>query len=251
MFQYFRHFVFSDCLHLSNCFSNYIRYLLLIFYDTCCIFWPAIGCCILQMLVYLCFFDLFVPKSWTEGRKSNKIEAKFSKNSFLSLHQPLVEDFIPPKKDFISKNVFFLWKMIYKRFGAISKNNFLLNFASFFFLFQFFGVKNIENVGWNIHRHCLHNNVRGRAKCQVCYLHRLWAADDIKWPFTHPTTPPNHPLFPTISLCRQIFDASILNIFFWLKFCCLNYVLKYCRFNFTATILPFPKMLRTGPGFIL
>ena len=47
----------------------------------CCLFWPVFGCCILQMLVKICFFNFVVQKCW-KRKKSKKIDAKFCKKMF-------------------------------------------------------------------------------------------------------------------------------------------------------------------------
>ena len=48
----------------------------------CCIIWPAFGCCAPQTLVEICFFNVFCAKKLKKGKKSKRIDSKFSKNMF-------------------------------------------------------------------------------------------------------------------------------------------------------------------------
>ena len=50
----------------------------------CCMFWSVFGCCTLQTLVEICFFNIYLYKKLKKGRKSKKIDAKlkFYKNIF-------------------------------------------------------------------------------------------------------------------------------------------------------------------------
>ena len=63
-----------------SCFLELVPWTTLI--KNCCIFQPAFGCCTLQSLVEICFFNGFYAKKQKKGRKSKKIDAKK-----LSLHQ--------------------------------------------------------------------------------------------------------------------------------------------------------------------
>ena len=78
-----------------------LRVILLSNKTHCCIFWPTFGCYPLQMLVKICIFNICFSLKAEKGRKSNKIEAKFSKKIvFLSLHPKASQGFYSQKKTF-------------------------------------------------------------------------------------------------------------------------------------------------------
>ena len=45
----------------------------------CCIFWPAFGCCSLQSLVKILFFNIFCARKLKKWKESKKFGAKWSK----------------------------------------------------------------------------------------------------------------------------------------------------------------------------
>ena len=51
-------------------------------FKDCCIFWPVFGCCALQMLVEICFFNKCCCLKAEKRKKSKKFAAKFSKKMF-------------------------------------------------------------------------------------------------------------------------------------------------------------------------
>ena len=53
-----------------------------------------------QKLIKICFFDVFGAKTLKKGRKSKKIEAKYWKKYFLSLHQNVGLVFYSQKNTF-------------------------------------------------------------------------------------------------------------------------------------------------------
>ena len=127
--------------------------------NTCCILQPAIGCWALRKLVKICFFNVFVQKSW-KRKKKQEIGSKFKqKIGFLNLHQNAGQGFWEIK--YFSGNktldqppsVVFVW----------SQYKFCIKFFTFFFFSAFllkkcwknifepaFGVHSTQNNSWKI-----------------------------------------------------------------------------------------------------
>ena len=86
--------------HLAMQFSHNLSVNMVV--NICWIFWPAFGCCKLQMLVEICFFTFFALKMW-QRKKSKKIELKLKKKFFLSLHRSANWGFCAQKFEKLAK----------------------------------------------------------------------------------------------------------------------------------------------------
>ena len=77
---------------------------------TCFIFRPGFGCCALQTLVQILFFNVFCAKR-LKRRKGKKFEAKFSKTNFAPARWSMVL-FLEKNKFSVEKTMFYKQKAV-------------------------------------------------------------------------------------------------------------------------------------------
>ena len=117
------------CIHTIGSIGNYIILLLGMFYDNkkfcyptarpsfhwsgfkvanqqknkkcLLIFWPAFGCCALQTIIKICFFNDFHAKSWKTNKMQENLSKILPKNVFYCLNTNVGQRFCSQKNMFL------------------------------------------------------------------------------------------------------------------------------------------------------